>query len=138
VNLIHRLATLPLLCTLGLASAVHATSDDDMARRLAPVGQVCVQGQPCGEPPATRPAVTGRDPAEIVTRHCQTCHGMGLLNAPKPGDTAAWQALADRNGGLDGLLARAISGVNAMPARGTCGNCTDDELLSAIRQMSGL
>ncbi|WP_375139143.1 c-type cytochrome [Pseudomonas entomophila] len=138
MNSTLRLATLPMLCTVFLASAAHATSDDELARRLAPVGQVCVQGQPCGEPPASRPAVTARDPAEVVARHCQTCHGMGLLNAPKPGDTVAWQALAERNGGLDGLLARAISGVNAMPARGTCGDCSDDDLRNAIKQMSGL
>ena len=41
-------------------------------------------------------------------------------------------------GGLDGILATAISGINAMPPKGTCGDCSDDELLGAIKQMSGL
>jgi len=40
--------------------------------------------------------------------------------------------------GLDGLLAKAITGLNAMPPKGTCGECSDAELKAAIQKMSGL
>ncbi len=34
---------------------------------------------------------------------------------------------------LDDLLASAIKGLNAMPARGTCFTCTDDDLKSSYK-----
>ena len=45
---------------------------------------------------------------------------------------------AAHQGGLDGLLAKAITGLNAMPPKGTCADCSDDELKGAIEKMSGL
>ncbi|WP_462401661.1 c-type cytochrome [Pseudomonas sp. Marseille-QA0332] len=138
----HTRNSLGLLAAM-LASWVcsaHAALDEDIARRLEPVGQVCVQGQACKGVAATASAAGGaaRSADEIVARHCVTCHGSGLLNAPKIGDTAAWKERADHQGGLDGILAKAITGINAMPAKGTCGDCSDEELKSAIKQMSGL
>ena len=74
----------------------------------------------------------------MITAHCAACHASGVLGAPKIGDTAAWKERADTQGGLDGLLAKAISGINAMPPKGTCATCSDDELKGAIEKMSGL
>ncbi len=75
---------------------------------------------------------------DVIAKHCNACHGSGVLGAPKIGDSAAWQAHADAAGGLDGLLKHAISGINAMPPKGTCAECGDEELLAAIKKMSGL
>ena len=75
---------------------------------------------------------------DIIATHCTACHSIGLLGAPKVGDTAAWKERADKEGGLDGLLAKAITGLNAMPPKGTCSECSDAELKSAIEKMSGL
>ncbi|MBF3199846.1 cytochrome c5 family protein, partial [Pseudomonas aeruginosa] len=75
---------------------------------------------------------------DIVGKTCNTCHGTGLLGAPKVGDKAEWGKRAKEQGGLDGLLAKAISGINAMPPKGTCADCSDDELKAAIKHMSGL
>ncbi|PTT03003.1 cytochrome c5 family protein, partial [Pseudomonas sp. HMWF006] len=52
--------------------------------------------------------------------------------------TAAWKERADHQGGLDGILAKAITGINSMPPKGTCADCSDDELKGAIQKMSGL
>ncbi|HUH58299.1 MAG TPA: cytochrome c5 family protein, partial [Pseudomonadales bacterium] len=30
-----------------------------------------------------------------------------------------------------------VEGLNAMPPKGTCGDCSDDDLMSAINYMSG-
>ena len=39
--------------------------------------------------------------------------------------------------GMDATLQNAINGINAMPPKGTCANCSDDELMAAIKYMSG-
>ncbi|MFK7701331.1 c-type cytochrome [Pseudomonas caspiana] len=118
----------------------QAATNDEIAKRLEPVGQVCIQGKECAgmEVVASTGGGAAKSPDDIIAEHCNACHGVGLLNAPKIGDTAAWKERADHQGGLDGLLAKAITGLNAMPAKGTCGDCTDDELKGAIQKMSGL
>ena len=122
------------------AANTYAVTNADIAKRLEPVGQVCVQGQPCQGMEVTAGASAGaaRTPDEIIAKHCNACHGTGLLNAPKIGDTAAWKERADHQGGLDGILAKAITGVNAMPPKGTCADCSDEDLKAAIQKMSGL
>ncbi|PBP89312.1 cytochrome C [Pseudomonas congelans] len=83
-------------------------------------------------------ADTARAPDDIIAAHCVACHSVGLLNAPKIGDTAAWEQRAGQKGGLDGLLASTIKGIGIMPPKGTCGDCTNDELKNVIQSMSGL
>nr|WP_234463532.1 c-type cytochrome [Stutzerimonas stutzeri] len=122
------------------AVSAQAATNDDIAERLKPVGEVCIQGEECAAAgPAAAAAGGGAlSGEEVVGKFCNACHGTGLLNSPKVGDTAAWQARADEKGGLDVLLANAITGINAMPPKGTCASCSDDELMAAIKQMSGL
>lgn len=79
-----------------------------------------------------------REAQDIIDKHCIACHSIGLMDAPKIGDNSAWKARADQQGGLDGLLSRTITGINTMPPKGTCGDCTHDELKAAIQKMSGL
>lgn len=80
----------------------------------------------------------GMSADDIIAKHCSACHSTGLLGAPKIGDTAAWKERADQQGGLDGILAKAITGINAMPPKGTCSTCSDEDLKGAIQKMSGL
>ena len=141
MNLIKKiLVAQTAVVALWAMSAQAATNEDAIAERLKPVGEVCIQGEECAAAGAATASAGGgaRSGEEVVGKFCNACHGTGLLNSPKVGDTAAWQARADKEGGLDGLLAKAISGINAMPPKGTCGDCTDDELLGAIKHMSGL
>jgi cytochrome c5 len=75
------------------AVSAQAATNDDIAKRLEPVGQVCVQGQECKgmEVAATAGGGGGaKSPDDVITKHCNACHGTGLLGAPKIGDTAAW------------------------------------------------
>ncbi|WP_305728325.1 MULTISPECIES: cytochrome c5 family protein [unclassified Pseudomonas] len=122
------------------AVSAQAATNDEIAERLKPVGQVCVQGQECKGMEVVASAGGGgaKTPTDVIAKHCNACHGTGLLNAPKIGDAAAWGERAKKEGGLDGLLAKAISGINAMPPKGTCADCSDDELKGAIKEMSGL
>ncbi|MHC8364292.1 c-type cytochrome [Pseudomonas sp. ZT5P21] len=122
------------------AASAQAATNDDIAKRLEPVGQVCVQGKECKGMEVTASAGGGdaKTPDSVIAKHCNACHGTGLLGAPKVGDAAAWGDRAKKEGGLDGLLAKAISGVNAMPPKGTCADCSDADLKGAIQKMSGL
>lgn len=140
VNLIKKMLAVPAAVLALWAVSAQAATNDDIAKRLDPVGQVCVQGQECKGMEVAASAAGGgaKTPDEIIAKHCNACHGSGLLGAPKIGDTAAWKERSDHQGGLDGILAKAITGINAMPPKGTCADCTDDDLMGAIKKMSGL
>lgn len=124
------------------AVGAQAASNDEIAARIKPVGEVCIQGQECKgiQAVAAAGAAAGgaRSGSDIIAGHCGACHTPGILGAPKIGDSAAWAARAEKAGGVDGLLASAIKGINSMPPKGTCSDCTDDELKGAIKEMSGL
>ncbi|MBU2254174.1 c-type cytochrome [Pseudomonas sp. NPDC079086] len=140
MNLIKKLLVAPATVLALWAVTAQATTDDAIAERLKPVGQVCVMGEECKGVGAVAVSAGGgaRTADDIIAKHCGACHTPGILGAPKIGDTAAWKERADHQGGLDGILAKAISGINAMPPKGTCADCSDDELRGAIQKMSGL
>lgn len=140
MNLIMKMLAVPATVLALWAASAQAAPNDEIAKRLEPVGQVCVQGQECKGMEVVASAGGGgaKTPKDVIAKHCNACHGTGLLNAPKIGDAAAWGERAKKEGGLDGLLAKAISGINAMPPKGTCADCSDDELKGAIKEMSGL
>jgi cytochrome c5 len=147
VNLIKKMLTAQVAVLALLAASAQAVTADAMsahdaaiAARIKPVAQVCIAGEECKgvgavAVAAAGPALTG---AEVVAKYCGACHTSGVLGAPKIGDSADWKKRAAEQGGLDGILAKAISGINSMPARGTCATCSDAELKAAIVQMSGL
>ncbi|AYC34823.1 cytochrome c5 family protein [Pseudomonas cavernae] len=140
MNLIKKMLAAHAAVLALWAVSAQAATNDEIAARLKPVGEVCVQGQECKGVAAVAAAAGGgaKTPDDIITAHCGACHTAGVLGAPKIGDGAAWKARADKEGGLDGLLAKAISGVNAMPPKGTCADCTDADLKATIKKMSGL
>jgi cytochrome c5 len=138
VNLIKKMLIAPAAVLAMWAVTAQATTDEAIAERLKPVGEVCIMGEECKgiETVAAAAGGAARTADDIVAKHCGACHTAGVLDAPKIGDTAAWQARATN--GIDGLLANAISGINSMPPKGTCADCSDDELRAAIEKMSGL
>lgn len=140
MNLIKKLLAAQAAVLALWAVGAQAASDEAIAARLKPVGEVCIAGQECAGVGAVAVAAGGgaRSADDIIAKNCNACHGTGVLGAPKVGDTAAWKERADAKGGLDGILATAIAGINAMPPKGTCNDCSDDELMGAIKKMSGL
>ncbi len=100
-------------------------------KNIKPVGEVNV-----GEVPASAAPVVAAGPRsgkDVYNSTCMACHGTGVAGAPKVGDKAAWSPRAGK--GVDGLLKSAINGLNAMPPKGTCGACSDEELKGAIEHM---
>ena len=70
---------------------------------------------------------------KIVQSSCYACHGTGAAGAPKIGDKAAWAPRIAQ--GRETLLANSIQGLRAMPPRGACMTCSDDDLKAAIDYM---
>ncbi|MGE8499999.1 MAG: c-type cytochrome [Pseudomonas sp.] len=140
MNLIKKMLVAPAAVLALWAATAQATTDEAIAERLKPVGDVCVMGEECKGVESVAASAGGgaRTADDIITKHCAACHTAGILGAPKIGDAAAWKERADHQGGLDGILAKAITGINAMPPKGTCADCSDDELREAIQKMSGL
>lgn len=141
MNLIKKILVAQTAVLALWAVSAQAATDEAIAERLKPVGEVCIQGQECAAAGAGAAAAAGgaaRSGEDVYGKFCTACHSSGLLNAPKTGDSAVWTARADAAGGLDGLLKHAISGINAMPPKGTCADCSDEELTAAIKHMSGL
>ncbi|MBY4676494.1 c-type cytochrome [Marinobacterium arenosum] len=129
------------LCALGLgfalaSSAGAATSDEAIIERIKPLGSVCLEGdETCGgaaAAAATASAGGARSGADVYTQKCAACHAVGVAGAPKFG-SADWTDRAAK--GMETLLANAINGINAMPPRGTCADCSDEEIQGAIEHM---
>ena len=95
--------------------------------RLKPVGEVVVAPAPAA-PAAPRAADA------VYTASCAACHGSGAAGAPKTGDKAAWSARIAQ--GNDKLLEHALKGLNAMPAKGGCADCTDEEIRKVVDFMA--
>lgn len=70
------------------------------------------------------------DGQKIYQTSCQACHSTGAAGSPKLGDKAAWAPRIAT--GVDAMLAVAIKGKNAMPPKGACMSCSDDDLKAAI------
>lgn len=66
--------------------------------------------------------------------HCNLCHGTGAAGAPKVGDKAAWEPRLAK--GMPTLLDHIHNGFNAMPPKGMCDECTDDDFKKLIEKMS--
>jgi len=121
------------LLLLGVTLSVHGFSDRqraDIEERIQPAGAVCLQGDSsCG---VTISAAGGsaKSADDIYNTNCMACHATGAAGAPKMGDVAAWTGRMDK--GIDQIYANAINGINAMPAKGLCMSCSDDDVKSVV------
>ena len=72
---------------------------------------------------------------QVVAKVCNACHEAGVLGAPKANDKGAWAARKSAEGGLDGLVKKAIEGKGSMPPRGGDSDLSDDEVKAAVEAM---
>ena len=112
------------------AVELTANQEQQVAERIAPEGHVSMVGQ-VASASSSASAGSARSGADIYATNCIACHSSGVAGAPILGDVAAW---ADRlaQKGIETVYANAINGIGAMPARGTCMDCSDDEVIAAI------
>ncbi len=125
---------------------------------LAPIAKLCFAGEDCvgakpGEafaaPAAVAPAAAApvpvAAPAQIAQADdgfdlqgtyqmfCFACHSTGLSGAPRPGDAEAWAPRMEK--GREEIIAIMNRGLNAMPPKGLCMTCTDDQLWELSQYM---
>ncbi len=129
------------LCVLAARLLVSGNGSDDpaqlerVAERIKPVATVVTDPAALVKVSAAAPARAAMSGEQVNTKLCAGCHGAGVLGAPKTGDKAAWQARLSATGGLDGLVASAAKGKNAMPAKGGDPSLSDDELRAAVEYL---
>lgn len=73
--------------------------------------------------------------AAIYERSCKTCHSAINTNAPLTGHTQVWRTRIAAKGEA-ALLASVQNGLNAMPAKGLCPDCTDEQFKALTAFMS--
>lgn len=132
---IHIFLSLSLaLCPpVALAALSGSLDPKAIAQRLKPIGQVNIAEQP-GPKVATAPAPLAPDAGKKrYEETCSTCHAHGMAGAPKWGDKAAWDPRIAQ--GEATLLKYAIHGLRAMPPKGGCIDCSEEEIKMAVEYM---
>ncbi len=127
-----------LSCCISAAFAAVDFDTQQIQERIKPVGSVRTQANSQPAPAAeVKPAVAAAPQAPgqaTYEQFCTTCHQNGLAGAPIFRDAASWKTrMAAKN--IDALTASAIKGINAMPPKGTCSDCTDEQIKEAIQYM---
>jgi len=127
-----------ILVIAGMASVANAVapgSAEQVRERTAPVGQVCRTGMGCGGVVAAIGPSGVMSGQQIYDQFCFVCHATGVTDAPRFANAEDWEPRVAK--GMDTLFETTISGLNAMPAKGTCMACSDNELQAAIDYMVG-
>lgn len=127
------------------SASIYANEDFDrqqIEQRIQPVGKVRLQEQKTAAPAATtqpvetETAATKKDAPGQATyeKYCSVCHRDGVAGAPKFRVAADWKTRLGTKK-LEELTATAIKGINAMPPKGTCMECSDEEIKNAVQYM---
>lgn len=125
------LGTLSLLFTLPVSAA---SVQDDMSReaiaeRIKPIGKHYVAGESSAAEESSGP----RSGEQVYNKYCTACHTSGVMGAPKINNAADWEDRLAQ--GMDTVLKHAVEGYNAMPPKGTCSDCSEEEIQAAIDYM---
>jgi cytochrome c5 len=122
---------------IALAGAFQAFAvtqqEQEIIDRIKPVGEVCIQGKGNCAAPVAAAASGPRSGEAVYGSSCIACHGAGVAGAPKFGAAADWAPRIAQ--GDAALVTNAISGIRGMPPKGTCMNCSDEEIRFAVEYM---
>jgi len=139
----------------GVENGNPAMTEEAIAKRLKPVGEVAIDpNQPAPAPAApaavaAAPAGKGAAPAPAAAATgasgkgkatydtaCAVCHAAGVAGAPKAGDKAAWAPRL--KAGMDALYTASLKGKNAMPPKGGNMSLADADVKAAMDYLVGL
>ncbi len=123
---------------LAVAEVVPPGTADEIRARTQPVGSLCRVGEACAGPGATAgdgATSTGLSGEQVYNQFCFACHATGVSGAPLLADAGAWEPRIAK--GIDVLMANTLNGINVMPPKGTCMNCSEAELQAAVDYMLG-
>ena len=110
----------------------EAMIDSSVLERIKPVGEVRVDGSIKVASSETSEKAE-RSGEEVYNAKCLGCHSSGVMGAPKYASLEDWAPRIDL--GLEKLTLSAIAGKGGMPARGTCMDCSDNEIKVSVQYM---
>lgn len=130
-----------LICLSLVSTHLYALIDfdrEEIEQRIKPVGNVHVQAPASSSTTAPAPEKKQETPQKpgqaTYEKYCITCHRDGVAGAPKFRDATDWQPRQAKQD-INSLTATAIKGLNAMPAKGTCQECSEADIKAAIEYM---
>lgn len=115
---------------LSFAGLSGSLDERQIIERIKPIGEVSIEGASAAKETVTASADIGQSRYEQT---CKMCHETGLAGAPKLGDKTAWKKRLDQ--GMETVINHAIHGLKAMPPKGGCSTCSDEEIKKAIEYM---
>jgi cytochrome c5 len=120
---------------VAYAALSGSLSEDAIRARLAPEGKVNIlKDASLGDQAAAPAAQQAGGPAKIYEANCKMCHASGLAGAPKLHNKADWAPrLAE---GMDVVVKKAMQGFKAMPPKGNCISCSEDDIKNTIKYMT--
>ena len=139
---------LPIVIALAIAGCGQKTPPAAETAPATPAPEVAVTpATPTPAEPAPAPAATvapapvanaasAGDLAKgekVYTANCLSCHGAGVLGAPKFGDKAMWGPRIAQ--GIDTLHTHAIDGIRMMPPKGGNATLKDEDVKAAVDYM---
>jgi|SRR6056300_541581 cytochrome c5 len=124
------------ILTLSLSCILYAQTNREQAiiDRVAPVGTTCMVGDACAsESSVSSSATAARSPEDIYNSNCMACHMTGASDAPILGNVEQWAPRIAN--GMEVLYSNAVNGLNAMPAKGLCMSCSDEDIHAVVDYM---
>ena len=123
------LTTVTIVLSSSLSYA-RLSREEAIAERLAPIGNVYLAD---GESLNTKIEKKLSKDAGMkrYKSMCFACHDTGASGAPKIGDKALWSNRI-KNQSIETIYKHAIEGYKAMPAKGGCVSCSDEEIKMAV------
>ena len=122
-----------------------AMAPAELAKRIAPVAKLQLEGAAPVAPAAETPKVAAVVPAapakaggkpdgkHVFDTTCMACHATGAAGAPKYGDKAAWAPRIKT--GIATLHSVALKGKGAMPPKGGNASLSDADVQAAVDYM---
>ena len=114
------------------SSSSDAIVDSALLERIKPIGEVRIDSSIVVASSENSKKVV-RSGEEIYNVNCQGCHSSGVMGAPKYASLEDWAPRIDL--GLEKLTLSAIAGKGGMPAKGTCMDCSDNEIKLTVQYM---
>ena len=118
--------------TSGDSSHSETMVENSVLERIKPVGEVRIDTST--QVASTEIVETAeRSGEEIYNSKCASCHTSGVMGAPKYASLEDWAPRLDL--GLEKLTLSAIAGKGGMPAKGTCMDCSDNDIKITVQYM---
>ena len=116
----------------GDSSNSETMVENSVLERIKPVGEVRIDtSTQVASAEIVETAV--RSGEEIYNSKCAGCHTSGVMGSPKFASLEDWAPRIDL--GLEKLTLSAIAGKGGMPAKGTCMDCTDNDIKITVQYM---